>query len=318
MRKHDLITLLLILGAAIGAGLFYFSGIPLAGQLIFVAVAMGAIGQTKIVAASFQSWNALVLCACTGGIIGDWFLSIVIICAFLSMHLRFFIFNKAIYSKALWLDPLLSFTGILIYITVNIFHHNDWHGWILPLPFLMLGIYISLSSYIDRRGVEKLLAMGIIEAGNAAPDFSLINYDGEKISLSDFKDKREVLLIFVRGDWCPGCHIMLRLYERERKKFQDKNIMLFAIGPDPLGVNKAMVEKLGLEFAVLSDENLEVSKKYCVRIQEETPAHKADPGVPLPASFLIDKKGIIRYTSRSDNAGEFLYPDIIFDVLAKI
>jgi peroxiredoxin len=108
------------------------------------------------------------------------------------------------------------------------------------------------------------------------------------------------------------------LYERERKKLQDKNIMLFAIGPDPIGVNKAMVEKMGLEFAVLSDENLEVSKKYCVRIQEDTPATKADPGVPLPASFLVDKKGIIRYTSRSDNAGEFLRPDIIFDVLAKI
>jgi len=67
---------------------------------------------------------------------------------------------------------------------------------------------------------------------------------------------------------------MLRLYERERKKFQDKNVMLFAVGPDPVGVNLAMVKKLGLEFAVLSDEDMSVSKKFCVRVQEEVMGEK--------------------------------------------
>ena len=69
---------------------------------------------------------------------------------------------------------------------------------------------------------------------------------------------------------------------------------------------------------MLFRSKLEVSKKFCVRIQEDVPGANFDPGIPLPASFLVDKKGIIRYTSRADRAGEFLRPDIIFDVLAKI
>ncbi|HET6992092.1 MAG TPA: peroxiredoxin family protein [Bacteroidia bacterium] len=318
MRKHDIVTSLLILVALAGAGLYYYSGVPLAGQVIFILALFGSIYQTKLIGAVFQSWWVLIACSCAGGIVGDWFLSGTFVLSYLAINLRSFVFTKAVYSRALWVDPLLAVAGLLVYVSVNLLHHNGWQGWTFPAPLILLSLNVSFVGYADRTRVEKMLEMGVIETGATAPDFSLANYNGEKISLSDYKDKRDVLLIFVRGDWCPGCHIMLRLYERERKKFQDKNIMLFAIGPDPIGVNKAMVEKMGVEFAVLSDENLEVSKKYCVRIQEDSPAHKADPGIPLPASFLIDKKGIIRYTSRANNAGEFLRPDIIFDVLAKI
>jgi len=318
MRKHDLITLGLILSAGVGAGLYYYFGYPLAGQIIFALVTFFSVVHTKKIAAAFQLWWAVIVCAALGGIVGDWWLSSVILCAFFSINLRGFIFKNAVYSKALWVDSVIAYTGLLAYFAINIFHHNGWQGWVFPAPFTLLGLIVSGIGYADRTRVFKQLQMGVMETGTAAPDFSLENQNGEKISLSDYKDKRDVLLIFVRGDWCPGCHIMLRLYERERKKFQDKNVMLFAIGPDPVGVNLEMVKKLGIEFAVLSDETLEVSKKFCVRIQEDVPGMKFDPGIPLPASFLVDKKGIIRYTSRADNAGEFLHPNIIFDVLAKI
>jgi peroxiredoxin len=317
MRKLDLLAILLFVTALVGAALCY-EGFLLAGQIVYTVALLGIFLLTKTLAAPLQIWIALIICIGFGGTTGDWFLSIAVTSAFLAINLRGFIFRRQIYSKALIIDPLLGVLGVAVYLTTNIFHHAQWQGWTLPAFFIILGLAVSIQVYFDRKQVEKISAQGFIEAGTPAPDFSLENFDGQKISLYDYKDKRDVLLIFVRGDWCPGCHIMLRLYERERKKFQDKNVMLFAIGPDPVGVNKAMVEKLGLEFAVLSDDTMEVSRKFCVRLQEEGPGKNFDHGIPLPASFLVDKKGIVRYTSRADRAGEFLSPDLIFDILEKL
>jgi peroxiredoxin len=318
MLKHNLRTALFILLAAAGAGIYYYTKFPIVGQILFTLVTFASIFHTKNNASAIQLWWAVIMVSSFGGMVGDWWLSAVTVLAFFAINFRAFFLKTAIYSRLLWIELFIASTGLLAYFSINFFHHNSWQGWVFPAPFTALGIFIAGIGYVDRNRVLKQLEMGILEAGTIAPDFSLINFNGEKISLSDFKDKRDLLLIFVRGDWCPGCHIMLRLYERERKKFQDKKIMLIAIGPDPVGVNRAMVEKLGVEFAVLSDDTLEVSKKFCVRIQEDVPGMKFDPGIPLPASFLVDKKGIIRYTSRADRAGEFLRPDIIFDVLAKI
>lgn len=317
MRKLDLVSVFLILLAVSGAGLFYY-GVEIPGQLLFTLAVMGMSLLTKKLAAPLQTWSVLIASAAFGWIAGDWFLSAAVVSADLAVNLRAFFFRKSIYYKALLVEPVLSVLSAGIYFTTNFYHHAGWQGWCLPAPFLVVGIIVAPLNYFDRKKIAKLAASGMIETGKDAPDFSLENFNGEKISLSDYKGKRDMLLIFVRGDWCPGCHIMLRMYERERKKFQDKNVMLFAIGPDPAGVNKAMVEKLGIEFAVLSDERMEVARKYSVKIQEDGPGKNFDPGVPLPASFLVDKEGIIRYTSRADRAGEFFRPELIFEILEKI
>ena len=110
---------------------------------------------------------------------------------------------------------------------------------------------------------------------------------------------------------------MLRTYERERKRFQFKNIMVMAIGPDPVGVNLEMVKKLGLEYKVLADNDQEIAKKYCLQTQKPHPPAKLE-AIPLPASFLIDKNGIVRYSSRADRAGEILAPSLIFPVVDSL
>ena len=127
-----------------------------------------------------------------------------------------------------------------------------------------------------------------------------------------------MLLLFVRGDWCPSCHIMLRTYQKNREKFQEKNVFVLAIGPDPVDVNKQMVTSLGLEFKILADIKQEVVKLFGVQMQDSNFMVKYEAGVPMPASFLVDKSGVVRYTSRADRAGDFLNPNKIFDVLATL
>jgi peroxiredoxin len=110
--------------------------------------------------------------------------------------------------------------------------------------------------------------------------------------------------------------MMLRTYEKERTKFQEKNIMVMAIGPDPVGVNRDMVKRLELDFKVLSDEKQAASQMYGV--QDPDGKNKDKVGIPLPASFLVDMAGVIRYTSRPDRVGEFLNPSTIFPILESI
>jgi peroxiredoxin len=188
--------------------------------------------------------------------------------------------------------------------------------WLFPVLPLALAQLIATLDYIDRRELNALSQYGYIKTGSEAPDFSLPDQNGNTVHLSDYKGKNPLLLIFVRGDWCPGCHIMLRTYERERKKFQERNVVVMAIGPDPVGINLNLVQKLGLEYKVLSDEHQETAKKYCVKVQTNHPPAKLE-FIPLPASFLIHN-GILHYTSRADVPGEILDPSRIFSVLEKI
>ncbi len=157
----------------------------------------------------------------------------------------------------------------------------------------------------QRRGVEP---------GEPAIDFVLPDQNGNMVKLSDFYGKTDVLLLFVRGDWCPACHIMLRTYYKYREKFKEKGIYFIAIGPDPQGVNKEMLERIGADFIILSDEGLKITNQYGVQGEGQIPNNDFE-GIPLPAAFIVDKKGIIRYNTRPESPGEFLRPDSILLVI---
>lgn len=158
------------------------------------------------------------------------------------------------------------------------------------------------------------------KAGVKAPDFILPDQFGNLVKLSDFENKRHVLLIFVRGDWCPYCHMIMRTYMRDSNRFKEKNIMLIAVGPDPVGINREMAEKLGLDYLVLSDEKMKVAQEYGIRLPDFRLPNATfhEEGMPLPASFLIDKTGSVVYTSRTEKVGEFLDPRLIFPIVDSL
>lgn len=240
-------------------------------------------------------------------------------------YVRLIFFTSFGYSRFRFFEMFIMVVAVGLYLTDNLLHPGGWAKWAFPVPVIFFGFYIANGVILDAKGLlAHLKKRKYIEIGNPAPEFSLPDQDGETVNLSDFKGKRDLLLIFVRGDWCPGCHMMLRTYQRESHRFKEKNILCMAIGPDPVGVNRAMVEKLGLDFKVLSDEGQKVAQMYGCRLNDDEnlhpvkESHKYEEGIPLPASFLLDKSGIVRYTSRPDHVGEFLDPSTIFPVLEKI
>jgi len=188
----------------------------------------------------------------------------------------------------------------------------------ISIVILMMHTHIIIkNAFMLQKGASKGYKAS---PGTKAPDFLLPDQYGNGIRLSDFRGKRHVLLIFVRGDWCPYCHMIMRTYMNESHRFEEKNIILMAIGPDPAGINREMAKKLGIDYIILSDEKMKVAQEYGIRLPdfELMGATEHDEGMPLPASFLVDKEGTVVFTSRSDRVGEFLNPKRIFPIVENL
>ncbi len=272
-------------------------------DLMSFPVAVGCIGLTL----DFQSQEAIPYFFLAGFFAGATFST------------RNVFVNYFTNVQAIWLEPVLFLLVLAAYISgiCGRQGHNPIYTYIgLFLPVIGWGAMTAqLKMAVACRKLAKRGSYEVVP-GMPAPDFELPNSEGKMVRLSD-KRGQIILLLFVRGDWCPSCHMILRTYERERHQFQLRGVRLLVIGPDPEGVNKRMAERLGLTFEILSDVNLEVTNRYGLN-----PGAKIDmipvEGFPLPAGFLIDQQGICRYTTRPEDSGKFLKPDSIFPILAQI
>ncbi|MGR9050525.1 peroxiredoxin-like family protein [Halobacillus faecis] len=109
--------------------------------------------------------------------------------------------------------------------------------------------------------IESGIATGLA-AGDKAPDFTLKNAKGEKITLSEELKKGRVVLSFYRGGWCPYCNLELKAYEEIIDEIESEGAQLMAISPQNPDESLTTQEKNNLSYPVLSDSTLEVIKSY--------------------------------------------------------
>lgn len=222
-------------------------------------------------------------------------------------------------DRNLYLEPLILSVAVFFYIEGILPAGTDWIQIALPGPYLLISGFMVFGAIMDGMSMQALTRKEFnVKVGDVAPEIELPDQDGSITTLSSFKNKQNVLLIFVRGDWCPTCHIMLRTYEKDKEKFQKKDIVILALGPDPVGVNREMVQRLGVNYKVLADEKHQAAAQYGIKLQGNNPMTKYEDGIPLPAAFLVDKNGRIRYSSRPDRVEEYLSPETIFPVLQTL
>ena len=129
-----------------------------------------------------------------------------------------------------------------------------------------------------------------LEIGSSAPDFKLKNQHGEEISLSMFKGKKNVVVLFYPFAFSGICTGELCGLRDDLASFQNDNVELLAISCDPMYSLKAYAEKEGYKFSLLADfwPHGEVAKKYGVFNEER--------GCAIRGTFIIDKSGILRWS----------------------
>jgi peroxiredoxin (alkyl hydroperoxide reductase subunit C) len=133
-----------------------------------------------------------------------------------------------------------------------------------------------------------------VKVGDRAPHFTLPAISGEKISMSQYLGKKNVVLSFVPAAWTPVCSDQWPGYNIIKDIFDQKDSILLGITVDNIPTLFAWTNQMGqLWFPVLSDfwPHGAVAKKYGVLRSN---------GVSERALFVIDKKGIIRYIDVHD------------------
>jgi peroxiredoxin (alkyl hydroperoxide reductase subunit C) len=133
-----------------------------------------------------------------------------------------------------------------------------------------------------------------VKVGDPAPNFILPSISGEKVSLSQFRGKKNVVLSFVPAAWTPVCSDQWPGYNIAKDIFNQYDAILLGITVDNIPTLYAWTNQMGqLWFPVLSDfwPHGEVAKRYGVLRSD---------GVSERALLVIDKKGNTRYIDVHD------------------
>lgn len=172
-----------------------------------------------------------------------------------------------------------------------------------------------------------------IKVGEKAPDFTLSNALGKKVSLKDELKKGPVVLVFYRGAWCPFCNMHLHALQKSLPQFRKYGAQLITVTPQTPDKSAAQIKKDGYPFEVLSDLDSKVMQDY--KLYFELPAdliavykkHELDIEafngkgrnvLPVPGSFVIDKKGVVRAMQAQTDYKVRMEPAAIIETLKKM
>ena len=130
----------------------------------------------------------------------------------------------------------------------------------------------------------------MLEVGTKAPDFTLLNQNGEEVSLKDYRGKK-VILYFYPKDNTPGCTKQACGFAENYPHFQEKGAVVLGVSKDSVKSHKKFEEKYNLPFTILSDPQLEAIQAYDVW-KEKNMYGKKVMGV-VRTTYLINEEGII-------------------------
>ncbi|MBC7686706.1 MAG: redoxin domain-containing protein [Aquabacterium sp.] len=140
-----------------------------------------------------------------------------------------------------------------------------------------------------------------ITTGQISPDFTLFDADKNKVTLSEYRGKK-VLILFFPLAFSSVCTAELCNIRDNISSYNDANAMVFGISVDSVFVLKKFKEEQHLNFPLLSDFNKEASKAFDV-LYETFPAFDMH-GVSKRSAFVIDKEGIIKYAEVCASPGD--------------
>lgn len=181
---------------------------------------------------------------------------------------------------------------------------------------------------IMRRAGQELADSGradrALTVGAPAPRFTLPSETGQAVALDGLLTDGPVVLTFYRGAWCPYCNIALRALQQHHDAITARGARLVAVSPQIPDESLSLTEKHSLAFDVLSDLGSDTAKQYGLAfdLPEDLAAvydklgfdlQRVNAGhprtLPLPATYVIDRAGTIRwafvdtdYTARAEPA----------------
>jgi peroxiredoxin len=172
----------------------------------------------------------------------------------------------------------------------------------------------------------KKLEENALSAGAKAPAFELNDHDGKLISSTEFLAKGKLVLCFFRGRWCPFCVGQLEAMNLIASDILKAGASLAAISPQTVQQSSFMHDQHKLRFPLLSDAANKVARQFGLTyrvpgLQEAVyrrafvnlPFTNGDESweLPIPATYVLDRDGTVRYASANEDYTERPEPNDI-------
>lgn len=132
----------------------------------------------------------------------------------------------------------------------------------------------------------------MLQPGQKAPDFTLMDQNGKEVRLSDFLGKKVVLYFYPR-DNTPGCTKQACAFASAYDAFREKDIVVIGISKDSVSSHVKFAEKYHLPFILLSDPERKAIEPFGVW-QEKKMCGKVSMGV-VRTTYIIDENGIVSH-----------------------
>ena len=104
--------------------------------------------------------------------------------------------------------------------------------------------------------------MATAKIGNLAPQFSLLDQDGNQVTLKQFRDKKNVILYFYPKAMTPGCTVQACGLRDSKAQIQKLQTVALGLSPDPVKRLAKFRDRDQLNFTLLSDVDHAVADKY--------------------------------------------------------
>lgn len=130
----------------------------------------------------------------------------------------------------------------------------------------------------------------MLEVGNTVPVFSLINQNGSKVSLSDYRGQK-VIVYFYPKDHTPGCTRQACAFRDNYEEFKKNNAVVIGISKDDTKSHSSFMNDYELPFILLSDPDFTVANVFGV-VAEKSMFGKPYLGMNR-STFIIDEYGVI-------------------------
>ena len=168
--------------------------------------------------------------------------------------------------------------------------------------------------------IEKLAASGILEKalqeGDKAPDFELVDSDGNQVSLNSLLEKGSLIISFNRGNWCPFCNIEFKHLQNTLNSVKEAGANLVVISPQLAEKSAQLKKENGYTYPILYDKDNETAKQFGLAfilseplrpIHEafnmDIPEHNGNNSfeLPIPATYVINQQREIIYAHINAN-----------------
>ncbi len=193
-----------------------------------------------------------------------------------------------------------------------------------------LKILNDATSELVKSGIENK----VLKVGDTAPAFRLQDQNGKLRDSADLLSSGPLVLTFYRGFWCPICNADLGYLQHLVKEIEEASATLIAISPEKNEYSKKIRSTQKLSFDLLWDERNAIAEKFGLKhvlrndvidvyrdgLNFNLKLYHGDEewALPIPARFLIDTDGIIRYAESSADHTKRPEPDDLVNALRTI